>query len=121
MYRRNRYSASNRGEDTWQLPSPAINLTWDLHVDEITRKVFPVEDVLTVYNYNNGPAYSGVRTSSMADLAHNWVSKVMERIQRCAMNIILYPNTPNIEAFGECFDIGSVRMYDVHIARLCIR
>ena len=61
--------------------------TRDVHVDEITRKAgkrlflllqlkrsgIPAEDLLI---YNGGPAYSGIRMSSMVDLL-NWVSKVI--------------------------------------------
>ena len=88
------------------------NLTWNVHVDEITRKGgkrlflllqlkrsdIPVEDLLTVYitvvrltlEYAC-PVWS---TSLTLDLQSD-----MDRVQRHAMNII-YPNTPYIEALA---------------------
>ena len=79
------------------------NLTWDVHVDEITRKAdkrlfllqqlkqsgLPAEDLLW-----NTHVQHGRRTSLTLGLQSD-----MERVQRRAMNII-YPNTPYIEALA---------------------
>ena len=60
------------------------NLTWDAHVDEITRKAgkrlflllqlkrsgIPAEDRPSDGIYNGGPVYSGIRMSSMVDLTY---------------------------------------------------
>ena len=62
-YRRNRHSASNRGEDSWHYHHHHQQPDMGVHVDEITRKAskrlflliqlkrsgIPVEDLLTVY------------------------------------------------------------------------
>ena len=105
--------------DTQRLPEAKIlgititsNLTWDVHVDEITRKAgkrlllllhlkrsgIPAEDLLTVYTTVVRPTleYACPAWSTSLTLG---LQIDMERVQRRAMNII-YPNTPYIEALA---------------------
>ena len=88
------------------------NLTWDVHVDEITRKAgkrlfqllqlkrsgIPAEDLLTVYTTVVRPTLEYACLTWSTSLTFGFQSD-MERVQRRAMNII-YPNTPYIEALA---------------------
>ena len=85
------------------------NLTWDVHVDEITRKAgkrlflllqlkrpgIPAEDLLTVYTTVVRPTLEYACPAWSTSLTLGLQSD-MERVQRRAMNII-YPNTPYID------------------------
>ena len=88
------------------------NLTWDVHVDEITRKAgkrlflllqlkrsgIPVEDLLTVYTTVVRPTLEYACPAWSTSLTLGLQSD-MERVQRRAMNII-YPNTTYTEALA---------------------
>ena len=82
------------------------NLTWDVYVDEITRKAgkrlflllqfkrsgIPAEDLLMVYTTVVRPTLEYACSAGSTSLTLGLQSD-MERVQRRAMNII-YPNTP---------------------------
>ena len=79
------------------------NLTWDVHVDEITRKAgkrlfLLLQDLLTVYTTVVRPTLEYVCPAWSTSLTLGLQSD-MECVQRRAMNII-YPNTPYIEALA---------------------
>ena len=88
------------------------NLTWDVHVDEITRKAgkrlflllqlkrsdIPAEYLLTVYTTVVRPTLEYACPAWPTSLTLRPQTD-MERVQRRAMNII-YPNPPYIEALA---------------------
>ena len=111
MHRRNRHSASNRGENTWHYhhQQPDLGRTrWWNNTKSSQEAVSPATTQTIRHSrwrpsdgiYNGGSAYSGISMSSMVDLTHigspKWYG---ELVQRRAMNII-YTNTPYIEALA---------------------
>ena len=102
------------------------NLTWDVHVDEITRKAgkrlflllqlkrsgILAEDLLTVYTTVVRPTLEYACTAWSTSLTLGLQSD-MERIQRRAMNII-YPNTPYIEVLANA-QLTSLKQRRAHL------